>query len=355
VNIVALVPFDIYPPQFGGAQRCAKLLERIGEVTVVALDWNGEDRTEQHGDVTYHNVSARQPARERAQKLLGMDLHTFDGMAAFCQSDLTHLSAYIEALEPDLIILEHPWLLPFVGDTPFIYDAHNAEAFLTSMRWPGSVDEQVVKELEHRAVKNAKAITYCSELDAEIFRKYYNPTAPMHFIPNGTDLPDQLAEGKEKSLLFVGSQYGPNVRAAQELANLAYLIPDYTINIVGGCGRNVRTSQPNVKLWGHVDDDTLDALHRKAFAFVNLMHTGSGTSLKVARAMSYGIPVISSAVGARGYESVLIANTPTEAVSTLAEIEKNWDTHSKASRTFAEKISWDRAGVKLRGIVGAIG
>ena len=354
MKIVALVPFNIYPAEFGGAQRCVKLLERIGDVTIYSLNWGTGESTTQVGNVTYKLRSVGRNALERAQKLMGMDLHTYDGMPAFCQSDLTHFADEIKEENADLIILEHPWLYPFVGDTPFVYDSHNAEAFLTSIRWPGSIDEQVVKELEHRAVTKAKAITYCSELDAEILRKYYNPTAPMHYIPNGTDLPDQLAEGKEKSLLFVGSQYGPNIRAAQELANLSYLIPDYTINIVGGCGKNVRTTQPNVKLWGHVDDDTLDAIHRKAYAFVNLIHTGSGTSLKVGRAMSYGIPVISSDVGARGYESVLIANTPTEVISTLAEIEKNWDTHSKASRTFAEKISWDRAGVKFQGIVRGV-
>lgn len=353
MKIVALVPFNIYPAEFGGAQRCVKLLERIGDVTIYSLNWGTGESTDQFGDVTYKLRSAGRNALERAKKLIGNDLHTYDGMPAFCQVDLTHFADEIKAENADLIILEHPWLYPFVGDTPFIYDAHNAEAFLTSLRWPGSVDAQVVRELEHRAVTRAKAITYCSEQDGEILRQSYAVTAPMHYIPNGTDLPDQLAEGKEKSLLFVGSEYGPNIRAAQDLANLAYLLPDYTINIVGGCGKAVRTTQTNVRLWGHVDDDTLDAIHRKALAFVNLMHTGSGTSLKVGRAMSYGLPVISSEVGARGYESVLIANTTAQVIDQLSEIEKNRGTHSRASRTFAEKISWDRAGVKLRGIVRA--
>jgi glycosyltransferase involved in cell wall biosynthesis len=353
VNVVALVPFDIYPPQFGGAQRCVNLLERIGPVTVIGLDWFTEGREEQHGDVTYKLIGAGNAAWERSRKLFGIDLHTYDGMPAFCKSDLTHLQDAIDAEEPDLIILEHPWLYPFVGDRPFIYDAHNAEAFLTSMRWPGGIDQQVATELETAAVKHAKAITYCSGLDAEIFRKYYNPTAPLHFIPNGTDLPDTLAEGKEKNLLFVGSLYGPNIQAAQNLANQAHQLPDYNIQIVGECAKQVRTSQPNVTLYGHVDDDTLHNLHLNAFAFVNLIQTGSGTSLKVARAMSYGLPVISTKIGARGYEGVEILTK--DLGSHLADIGNNWHTYSKAARTFAEKISWARAGVKFRGIVRAGG
>ena len=352
MKIVGLVPFDIYPPAFGGAQRCANLLERVGPITVLALNWHGESRTEQHGDVTYKVIDAGANAKQRAQKLFGQDLYTYDGMAAFCRSDLDHFQEALDAEQPELVILEHPWLVPFVK-TPFIYDSHNAEAFLTSLRWPGSIDEQVVKELERKAVVEAKAITYCSDVDAEILRQFYPVTAPMHLIPNGTDLPSKLAEGKEKSLLFVGSQYGPNVRAAQELANQAHLLPDYTIHLVGGCAKGVRTTQPNVKAYGYVDDATLDELHRNAYAFVNLMQAGSGTSLKVARAMSYGLPVISTKVGARGYDGVELVGLGEDLRPTLARIENDWDTYSKTSRAYAEKISWDRVGVKFRGIVGS--
>lgn len=354
MKIVALVPFDIYPPEFGGSQRCVNLLERIGEVDVIALSWFGEGREEKHGELTYRAIKAGEAAQARSRKIFGVDIHTYDGMPAFCKSDLTHVSDAIQSLEPDLIILEHPWLYPFVGDVPFIYDAHNAEGFLTSMRWPGSIDEQIVKELERACVTKAKAITYCSELDAEILRKYYNPTAPMHYIPNGTDLPNQLAEGKQKNLLFVGSYYGPNVNAAQHLANQAHLLPDYKIQIVGDCTKAVRTTQPNVELLGHVDDDTLDELHRNAFAFVNLMQTGSGTSLKVARAMSYGLPIISTTVGARGFDGLVLVDRGQDITDALAEVEKDWDTYSKNSRANAEKIGWGRVGMKFMGVVRGV-
>jgi glycosyltransferase involved in cell wall biosynthesis len=353
MKIVALVPFDIYPSSFGGAQRCTNLLERVGPITVIALDWFNQNRVEQHGDVTYKTIYAGDKAVIRARKLFGQDLYTYDGMPAFCQVDLAHFQEAIDAEQPDLIILEHPWLYPFVGDVPFIYDAHNAEAFLTSLRWPGGIDEQVVKELERAAVTNAKAITYCSELDADILRKFYPVIAPMHFIPNGTDLPDKLAEGKTKNLIFVGGYYGPNVVAAQELANQAHLLPDYTIQLIGACGEKVRTTQPNVRLYGHVTDEQLDQLHRDAFAFVNLMQTGSGTSLKVARAMSYGLPVISTKIGARGYDGVELVERGQDITQALELIANDWDTYSKTSRAYAEKISWVRVGAKFRMVVGS--
>ena len=79
------------------------------------------------------------------------------------------------------------------------------------------------------------------------------------------------------------------------------------------------------------------------------MQTGSGTSLKVGRAMSYGLPVISTNIGARGYDGVITINNTGELLDALANLD--WATASKESRAHAEKISWDRAGVKLYGIV----
>jgi glycosyltransferase involved in cell wall biosynthesis len=352
VKVIALVPFNIIPPNFGGAERCLNLLSRIGDVTVIALNWDGGDQSGKYKDIHYRLISAEASAVERAKKLFGQTVQTYDGMPAFCYNDLIKLKQAIDEEAPDLIILEHPWLVPFVGDVPFIYDAHNAEAFLTSIRWPGTIDEQVTRELEKKAVENAKAITYCSELDADIFRKFYNATAPMHYIPNGTDLPDKLAEGKTKNLLFIGSSYGPNVRAAQELANVAPLLPDYKIQILGACGNYVRTSNPNVEITGQLTNDQMHDYFQNAYAFVNLMQTGSGTSLKIGRAMSYGLPVISTRVGARGYEGLTVIQNSTDLVQALENLE--WGPSSIAARTYAEKISWDRVGMKFRGIVGGV-
>ena len=352
MKIVALTPFNIIPPNFGGAERCLNLLSRLGEITTIALNWDGVDQGGHYKEMKYWLLGAEPEAVARGKKLFGQTVHTYDGMPAFCYNDLIKLKQAINEEAPDLIVLEHPWLVPFVGDVPFIYDAHNAEGFLTSIRWPGTIDEQVVKELEKKAVEKAKAITYCSELDAEIFRKFYNVTAPMHYIPNGTDLPDKLAEGKTKNLIFIGSTYGPNVRAAQELADIAGLLPDYKIQILGACGRHVRTAHDNVELTGQVTNDQMNEYFQNAYAFVNLMQTGSGTSLKIGRAMSYGLPVISTRVGARGYEGVTVIDNTGELLQALENLD--WATASVASRTYAERISWDRVGVKFRGVVRGV-
>ena len=309
-NLV-LAPFAIIPPTFGGAERIYNLANSLGPVTVIALNWEGSDAELKVGDITYRLIGVDQEAREQSQKLLKLGIATYDGMPYFTRNNQKKLKQAIAEEAPDQIILEHPWLVPFVGDTPFLYDSHNAEAVLTATRWPNSIDAQIVEELEREAVTKAKRITVCSLDDAKVLKGLYKPEAEMRLIPNGTDIPSQTSEGKTKNLLFIGSNYGPNIRAAQELANLANQLPDYTIQLAGACSSLVETKAPNVQLLGPVSEEAKHDLFLNAYAFINLMQQGSGTNLKNARAMAYGLPVIATPIGARGFPTAIQVKTLT--------------------------------------------
>jgi len=240
---------------------------------------------------------------------------------------------------------------------PFIYDAHNAEGYLTNTRWPNSYDAQLVEELEGKAIRNAKAITVCSEVDALILKKRYQVDTDMHYIPNGTDIPEKPAEGKTKNLIFIGSLYGPNVKAAQDLVNLAPVLDGYTIQILGPCTQLVKTDAENVELVGSVTEEQKDDYFRNAYAFVNLSKQGSGTSLKNARAMAYGLPVIATKVGARGYPTAIIADTDAQVLHALRKLndpqltQLDWRKESEKNRAYAQSISWDVIGEAFRGVV----
>ena len=357
MKVVALTPFGIIPPSFGGAERCYNLLTRIGPVTTIALNWQGVDQEGQTGDMKYRLISADDAAVEQSQKLLKLGIMTYDPMPMLTQRNLTKLKDAIAEEEPDLIVLEHPWLYPFVGDVPFIYDAHNAEGYLTSTRWPNSYDAQLVEELEGKAVKHASKVTVCSEVDAMILKKRYGVDTAMHYIPNGTDIPSKPSEGQTKNLIFIGSIYGPNIKAAQDLANLAPLLPDYTIQLLGPCSSLVKTDAENVELVGSVTEAEKDEYFRNAYVFVNLVKQGSGTSLKNGRAMAYGLPVIATKVGARGYPTAIQAETPVEVLHVLRKLndpeltQLDWRTESKKNLDYAQTISWDVVGEAFRGVV----
>jgi hypothetical protein len=55
-------------------------------------------------------------------------------------------------------------------------------------------------------------------------------------------------------------------------------------------------------------------------AFVNLVSHGSGTHLKVGRALAYGVPVITSQIGARGYSTPIVTDDVPKAVDKVVAV-----------------------------------
>jgi hypothetical protein len=347
-RLVGLVPFHILPPRFGGAERSYHLLTRVGKIDIIALNWQGYSGEKVDGDVTYKLIAASPKAVERAEKLRAHGVKTFDPMPMLTRSDLTELRDAIG--KPDGIILEHPWLYPF-ANAPYILDAHNAEGRLTAERWPGSVDARAVYDLERQAVEGARAITYCSEADAKTLRASYNITAPMTYIPNGQLPPTETAHGQSNNLIFIGSLYEPNVRAAQALADLARSLPQYKIQILGRCADYVKTDSSNVMLVGEVTEEQMHHYFVNAFAFVNLVSQGSGSHLKLARALSYGLPIITTAIGARGYDDLTIVSNGEETIAAIHST--NFAAEKEKNLGQSEKLLWEGIGEKFRGVINA--
>jgi hypothetical protein len=181
-----------------------------------------------------------------------------------------------------------------------------------------------VEAMERLAINKSYAIVYCSKLDNEELKQTYNFSVPTHYIPNGAVVQKEISYRERfnsKDIIFVGSGHPPNRIAANEVVSISKLCPEYNFIIIGGCGDAIlKNNLPeNVKILGHVDENVLDQYFKKSFAFINPMFSGSGTHLKMMKAMSYGIPIITSSVGARGYEKQEISDA-----MIVAETNKNY-------------------------------
>ena len=354
MRILALTPWPIYPAQTGGTERCWNLLSRIGEVTVFSLDWGGNESQQRIGQVNLKTIPADPEAVAQARKLLTAGIHTYDPMPMLTRKNLTTYIHAIETYDPDLIILEHPWMVDLIGDRPYILDAHNCETINTGTQLgTHSLDFQLVADMERRAVQGAQHLIYCSEQDLTNMRKAFPFTTPATLIPNGCGIPDATTTGELLNLIFIGSTYGPNIQAAKTLTALAPSLPEYTIQILGPVADYIETTYDNVQLIGPVTDKQRDWYFRNAHAFVNLTTQGSGTHLKIARALAYGVPVITTPIGARGYDNLLItseANVP----EMLRNLRKNWHTHSEVAKTQAQHLDWNILASKLRTVIGEL-
>ena len=350
MRILSLTPWPIFPAMSGGQERCWNLLSRIPDNTVYSLDWVGESRQERVGDTNLKVIPADPKAMDQANKLMQSGIQTFDPIPMLTKDNLTTIRKEIDNYDPDLVILEHPWLLDLIDDRPFVYDSHNCETVSTAQQRPHSLDLDLVQNLERRATQQAEHMTYTGADDLKQMRKLYPFTTPVTHIPNGVDIPEQRATGEELNLIFVGSLYAPNVQAAKTLISLAPLMPEYKIRIAGSVCNLLETSYENVELLGQITDKQLDYYLRTSFAFVNLMGMGSGTSLKVGRALAYGLPVITTVIGGRGYTSPLVTH-PAYLPDMLQALRKNWQHHSNQAYEEALTLTWDNISQRFNEVI----
>lgn len=339
VKIAALAPFPFVGAEFGGGERIYNLLTSIQHEVEVFTPFYGPTQQEEHKNLKLNYIEVPEELR----------VGEFDLVVAKHSKSL--FQKRLKDYAPDLVILEHPWQVDALSGQPFIYDAHNNEAKLKAV----ISSEDSVKEatrVETLALQ-ANHVTYCSTDDG------IETSSPSTYIPNGTDLPELPVRlgALSRTLLFTGSAHPPNIGAAITLAKLAPALANYQIVIAGECSRYVETEASNVSLLGHVNKQTLDFLMRTAHAFINPIAAGSGTSLKVGRALSYGLPVLSSEIGARGYvEGCVITKTAQELFSALNELQKP-ETYKQVSDNAikaAQPYSWAKIGAKFNDVVMSV-
>jgi hypothetical protein len=317
----------------GGKERTASLLEALTnhQITFLSFNWNNELINKKIGNnITYLQPQIGSAMYRRRKNLIANFASTnHDAVFEILKDDIDIFTKVLKDLstEHDILIVDHYSVSPLVKDIkniPIIYNSHNAELELGKQVHGGNPELlNLVEQMETRILKQAKEITYCSKLDFIKLQSHYGKDITGTYIPNGTTMKNKINYKdrlKSRDIIFVGSGHPPNKIAAKAVVSFAKSLPEFNFIIIGGCGSGIKPSSisSNVQVVGHVDDETLDKYFRTSFAFINPMSGGSGTHLKMMKALGYGIPIITSTIGARGFsdqeikEAMLIADTEDE-------------------------------------------
>ena len=266
------------------------------------------------------------------------------------------------------------------------------------------------KNFERLAINKFNVVTAVSDDDANVLRELSGGTVNVEVLPNGVDtdffqpsagknpspvtshrspavtrcLGDQVSSTPDDSVVFTGSMdWLPNDDAVRYFINeILPLIwqknPDIKFYIVGKSpsgalqqlsksinlrldGLTTDSSGPLgcVILTGRVED--VRQYMSCAKVFVVPLRIGGGTRLKILEAMSFGIPVVSTSIGAEGIaytndKDIVIADEPqvfADAVLALLKDEGKRARLSVAGRRLVmEKYDWGIIGKKLNGIYG---
>jgi glycosyltransferase involved in cell wall biosynthesis len=125
-------------------------------------------------------------------------------------------------------------------------------------------------------------------------------------LPEADRMPDYASRSMQYDLLFVGAPYGPNVDGmnfflAQVFPKILECCPTVKLAIVGNIGKALdipEALQANVDCLGFVPD--LGGVYLAARVVICPLLSGSGTKVKLQEAMAYGVPIVTTSVGASG-------------------------------------------------------
>lgn len=404
LRVVSLTTFRVADRGHGGQLRSFNLYGALGrhaDVEIVSLTDGGRPgRTVLAPGLAEVAVPRSEAHRRAADEMsLAVGLPVSD-LAAGSEIRLT--PDYLDRLraaatEADVVLLAEPYLAPALDaagvDLPVVYDAFNVEADLKADVLPRTpAGEEVLRrvvEVEERALARAAAVTACSAADGlRLATLAGRPRSDVTVVPNGTDTtairavdPDVRAAAGARWLrryhdalprrddgdpataiaLFLGSWHPPNLAAAEMVVALAHESPEVVFVMGGrhGDAFDGRTLPANVLFTGVLTSRSKDVLLRAAHVAINPMVQGSGTNLKIIEYMAAGVPVVSTAIGARGLdlvhgEHLLVADESTwsAALRDVAADPASAATRATAARALVERhYDWRSLGDRLAAVV----
>ncbi len=345
-RILFLTPQLPYPPHQGTALRNFGLINGLAhrghQIALLSFAEPGQPAYQQTPLAALCDpiVAIPVPARSMGQRLFDLCVGRADmARRLWSPTFLEALRRLLTQHSFDVIhfegiematYLQPVWqfILDHTPDTLLIYDAHNAEYALQRRiaqqdirslnRLPQAIYSFIqanrLERLESLICLSVDHILACSTTDAYKLAQLRQET-PITVAPNAIDTAayqpgrQVAANILRPSLVFTGKMdFRPNIDAvlwfAQDiLPRIREIVPEAHFTVVGKnphARLDVLTGQPGVTLTGEVPDiqPYLDATD----VYVAPLRMGSGTRLKLLEAMAMGRAIVSTRVGAEGFD-----------------------------------------------------
>ena len=260
------------------------------------------------------------------------------------------------------------WMERLAGVARIVYSAHNVER---DQHAGEAADAPLLRPwgprvaaLERRAVRASDLVIACTDADVARLAALYGDGTAAAVVPNGFD--DALLQGDRAALgqrmraslgipadatvlVFVGGRARHNQEAVAFLERevMPRMGAGTRLVVAGACAGELPPPQDSrVLRVGYVDD--LRAVLAAADVAVNPVQYGSGSNLKMADYLAAGLPVVSTPIGARGFEQHLGAVRVTDLDGLAgAVIETAATATSPAHATDVRELSWSRIGQRL--------
>lgn len=237
-----------------------------------------------------------------------------------------------------------------------IYDCLDL-VFLREMRRADIENSNGVRENALKSKKDelylssvSDAVVILSSFERDLLLKE-NPNIKVYLMPLVYPMPALKVKpfSETEGLLFIaGFVHPPNEDAVlwfidEVLPLIHQELPDIDFYIIGSHPpkRIMKLSSKRVKAVGYVED--VSQFFRNSRVFVAPLIYGAGTKGKVIHSMSYGLPVVTTTIGAEGLDlmdghDVIIADKPSEFAMKVVELYKDEATWNRISKNSIESM-----------------
>ena len=376
MNLIILSPFQVVPPNFGGARRIFSIANEIAKKDLkthliapefdTAFNSNGW-KFKYH--FKYHSIhplisNLFYKFYPRAGSIYTM--HLF--IDQFCE-----LKKIIKEdedknkllLQGEQIFSIYPlYIIKKLYNIPLIITEHNVEGLLAKN--VSNIYSSYLIFLEKIFLKKCDHVVCVSEIDKNIFISSFGvPKEKISVIPNGVDTMEFRKKDKSESrqligedkeipiVLFMGAlSYYPNTDAVKIikriiLPNVRKEIPDVKFIIVG---KGHAPQKSRDLIFTGLVNDVVPYINAADVTIVPLLK-GGGTRLKILEFFACEKTVISTTEGAEGLDvedntNIIISDNWSDfsnnIISLLSDEKKNRTLGKNARKLVEKKYSWDK-------------
>ncbi len=215
--------------------------------------------------------------------------------------------------------------------------------------------------VEKNVIKKAEIVYYPSNNEVEVVKKEFGKDKTQRILPYFYQKQDtSIYDPDERSgMMFIGGTHAPNEDAVQWFLNEVYpqICKKTHIQflLVGATKLEIVENGENcdVVCTGYVTDQELQDLYHKIKMVVIPLRYGAGIKGKLVDAMYYGVPVITTTIGAEGVDeqarAVCIADDAVSFAESVCNIYQDRERLLQMSsegrkiieETFSEKTAWN--------------
>lgn len=201
---------------------------------------------------------------------------------------------------------------------------------------------EAAKQQEIATYQKADLIIVVSEDDGLLLKKDA-PDIKIGILSNIHRIPEFiLPQPPFNKLLFVGSfKHEPNIDAVLYFCHEIYPLllemnPDFTLEVIGPDAPESIRSLHSEKIFIRGFIENLDECYRNTHISIAPLRFGAGIKGKIGEALSFGLPVVTTEIGAEGFgltpgENILIAQTSLAFAKSIFQLSQDYQLYKKLS------------------------